>query len=128
MAGFPLGWGEWVDRLGPSGDGCPVSASGIEIYLKISEEFYSRDERRYQFSAPMQIMRHEAAPHTLWLWRCDDTLGRTWYVVVGAGLGEAARNSAHRTRWLFAESSEGRSLDEFLEDAIAELFRGEEAP
>jgi hypothetical protein len=97
-------------------------------YLANCEEHYSRDERRYEFGEPVQIERREVGAFTLWLWTSNDTTGREWYIVIGSGLGDAARNSVHRTRWLLAETSEDRSPAEFMEDAISELMGSEEAP
>jgi hypothetical protein len=116
MSGFPLEFRD--DVLGPPDeDGCHVSAHAIAQYLKVCA-YHLLDDEPPQTYGPLTPVLHRAIGRSgFWIWTCWDRDSTPWFVMAGTACGFAPR-------WLFAETQEGRTAEEFLQDTLDEIQRG----
>lgn len=116
MVGFPLEWREeWLGARAASPSGCCVSVAVIERYLATCHQAYLRDEPDLVFSPLTEVEHWDAGDRRFWLWRCDDSLDREWFIMAGDGASPFAGEGALQRRWIFAETNEqGLSPLEFL--------------
>jgi hypothetical protein len=107
-------WAKTPDE--PMGeDGCPFTLERIGSYLdNCAYHYLLDDEPPPTFGSLTLLIRTQADNCQLWIWTCEDSTGRAWFVVAGIGPHEP-------TRWAHANSQESFiSTEDYLEFVMAE--------
>jgi len=109
MPSFPMMWEEL--SLGPvAEDGCPVMPESMATYLDgCAYHYLLDDEPPPAFGALTLALKTEADNCRFWIWTCEDSAGRPWFVVAESG-------PHNPSRWVHADSHESwTSAEDYLE-------------
>jgi hypothetical protein len=103
MPGYPVAH----DKADPWGKtrsyACPYSPQEMREYLHNCHYHWSRDEEPMEFGQPVFSGERKDETRNMWLWQCDDPLGRKWWIVIGSGRSPMG---AQIWRWMYAQTNE----------------------
>jgi hypothetical protein len=104
MPGFPIAWTEKDSEGKTVSNVCPYTPEEIREYLHSCHYHFALDEEPMEFGVPHVVSERRGAGRLMWLWECEDPLGRWWWIVIGSG--------PNSWRWMYADAKEAAETDE----------------